>query len=113
MFSTYELLVIALVILIGVIIYYIANSKKRQTAFYPKESADWKDFKPETGQKINFSIFLIGDAGAGSLIKTEPTFAILKEQLLKGDSNSAIYFLGDNVYPYGLEEPEHPLHERG
>jgi hypothetical protein len=113
MFSSAHLLFIGLLVLIAVIIYYVANSKKRRTAFYTKDSKGWEEVKPRVEQKINFTIFLIGDAGAGSLLKTEPNFAILREQLLKADANSAIFFLGDNVYPYGLPEPTHPLHARG
>lgn len=49
----------------------------------------------------SFSLYLIGDAGEDK----EPGKALqlLKEQLL-ADPNSAVIFLGDNVYPSGLKE---------
>jgi calcineurin-like phosphoesterase family protein len=111
--SAVEFWLIGLLALIALIIYYVANSKKRRTAFYQKDNKGWRIIKPRTEQRISYTIFLIGDAGAGSLMKTEPNFVILRDQLLKAGANSAIYFLGDNVYPYGLPEPTHPLHREG
>jgi calcineurin-like phosphoesterase family protein len=112
MLSTSHFLIAAFVALVVLVLYYIGNSKKRRTAFYQKDNEGWEEIKPRVEQKIRYSIFLIGDAGAGNLIKTEPNFVILREQLLKADENSAIYFLGDNVYPYGFPEPANPLHKQ-
>ncbi|MFL5730733.1 MAG: metallophosphoesterase [Cytophagaceae bacterium] len=112
MLSTSQIFLAAFLLLIAVIIYYIANSKKRRTAFYQKDSKGWEGIKPREEQKIAFTIFLIGDAGAGSPLKTEPNFVIMREQLLKADENSAVFFLGDNIYPYGLQEPGHPLYKQ-
>ncbi len=49
-----------------------------------------------------FSVFLVGDAGDASLDPLEPSLSILGEKLQQAGENSAVVFLGDNVYPHGL-----------
>lgn len=53
-----------------------------------------------------FSVFLIGDAGAASLKPREPTLRSLKSQLDESGEQSAVIFLGDNIYPRGLPAKE-------
>lgn len=47
-----------------------------------------------------FSVYLVGDAGEDTI--PGEALLMLKEQLL-ADPNSAVIFLGDNVYPNGLK----------
>jgi len=70
--------------------------------YYSSSNLDWMDHKPESGAAIKFTVFLIGDAGEPSLDLLEPTFKLLGSQLDKADSNSAVIFLGDNIYFNGL-----------
>ncbi|MGK7393213.1 MAG: BamA/TamA family outer membrane protein [Candidatus Cyclobacteriaceae bacterium M3_2C_046] len=58
----------------------------------------------------SFSLFFIGDAGAPQL-ENDPNLYFLKEKLEEAGSNSAVVFLGDNIYPIGLPEKSHPLRE--
>lgn len=53
-----------------------------------------------------FSVFLIGDTGEASLDPREPTLKTLKTQLDKSGEQSAVIFLGDNIYPSGLPAKE-------
>ena len=53
-----------------------------------------------------FSVFLIGDAGAASLDPREPALRTLKSQLEESGAQSAVIFLGDNIYPSGLPAQE-------
>ena len=53
-----------------------------------------------------FSVFLIGDAGAASLNPRDPALQTLKSQLDKSGKQSAVIFLGDNIYPSGLPAKE-------
>lgn len=46
-------------------------------------------------------IILIGDAGAASVLTKDPVLELLRKQL-PGHKDSAIVFLGDNIYPNGL-----------
>jgi len=50
----------------------------------------------------NYSVYLIGDSGAPSIDKPDEVFTNLGKRLDKESSNSAIIFLGDNVYHNGL-----------
>ncbi len=50
--------------------------------------------------KTDYSVYLIGDAGEDTV--SGKALLMLKEELLN-NSNSAIIFLGDNVYPAGLK----------
>lgn len=52
------------------------------------------------GQAPVFSLYLIGDAGKDTV--TNATMRLLASDALQ-NANSAIVFLGDNVYPQGLE----------
>lgn len=55
-----------------------------------------------------YSVYLIGDTGYSSLEPREPSLSVLKQQLMESGEQSAVIFLGDNVYPDGLEPEEHP-----
>lgn len=51
-------------------------------------------------QEIKHSIYLIGDAGKDTL--PGPALRLLEDELLENRSSSVL-FLGDNIYPAGLE----------
>lgn len=57
-------------------------------------------------EKAIYNIFLVGDAGKAQA--NEPTLRALKEKLEQSDKNSAVVFLGDNIYPFGLPDSLHP-----
>ncbi|MCF8465667.1 MAG: metallophosphoesterase [Flavobacteriales bacterium] len=54
-------------------------------------------------QNVKHSIYLIGDAGKDTL--PGPALLMLEEEL-KEHQNSSVIFLGDNIYPAGLEGKE-------
>ncbi|MGQ0703565.1 MAG: metallophosphoesterase [Gemmatimonadales bacterium] len=56
------------------------------------------------------SIFLLGDAGASH--DEDPVLVELARQASAAPRESAIIFLGDNVYPRGLPEPDDPARPR-
>ncbi len=55
-------------------------------------------FSQNTG---NYSVYLIGDAGEDTL--SGKALLMLQDELLK-NTNSAVVFLGDNIYPAGLKK---------
>ena len=55
-----------------------------------------------TETPVEYTVYLIGDAGKPSLEKQGPVLKLLQLEFEKSDSNSAVVFLGDNIYPYGL-----------
>jgi hypothetical protein len=113
MLNLSNILLFLFFLLVGFIIYYISNRKKRKSPFYHTRDKYWKNLSPREAQAITYTAFLIGDAGAPSLTQPEPNFEILREQLLIAGEKSGIFFLGDNVYPRGLPALKHPLREQG
>lgn len=57
---------------------------------------------------LEYSIFLIGDAGAPERDTAEANLQMLQRALLEAGERSAIVFLGDNIYPSGLPPITHP-----
>ncbi len=57
---------------------------------------------------LEFSIFLIGDAGAPERDTAEANLLLLQRALLHAGERSAVVFLGDNIYPSGLPPLTHP-----
>ena len=62
----------------------------------------------ETPKDNSFEIFLIGDTGNISRHKPDAVLETLKAHINK-EQNSAIVFLGDNIYPRGLPPVGHLL----
>ena len=73
---------------------------------YKPEVSNWKTITPPDSLQIKHSIFLIGDVGKPNHAPQEPTLKLMRKQLEVADSNSTAIFLGDNVYSYGLPEPD-------
>ncbi len=76
---------------------YIADSEKLQ--------------KIDSLPKPKFSVFLIGDAGKAA--ENEPTLKLLKKELEKKHKQSAVIFLGDNIYPFGLPDTTESTRKQG
>lgn len=53
-------------------------------------------------QKPIYSVFLIGDAGKAQA--NEPCLQVLQKMAEKSGKNSAVIYLGDNIYPFGLPD---------
>jgi len=59
---------------------------------------------PKT-EDIDYSIFLIGDAGAPNPGLKEPVLKALQDEASElGTGRSAILYLGDNIYDYGMPD---------
>ncbi|WP_372634851.1 hypothetical protein [Fodinibius sp.] len=55
-----------------------------------------------------FTLFLIGDTGDPSTDPLEPNLGVLQHHLAAAGEQSAVVFLGDNIYNYGLLPEGHP-----
>lgn len=53
--------------------------------------------------QVESTIFFIGDCGEPT-IKNDPIGKVLRREVQKADTNSAVIFLGDNVYPFGIPQ---------
>lgn len=63
----------------------------------------------DTQKKTEFQLILIGDAGEPSATYTDSALLLLKNKIKGLDkSNSAVLFLGDNIYYNGLPDSTHP-----
>jgi hypothetical protein len=62
-----------------------------------------------TDEEIAERILLIGDAGQQSADVREPVLEALELQASRIPERTTVLFLGDNIYPYGLDEPDHKL----
>jgi hypothetical protein len=61
-----------------------------------------------TVPKVEFSLFLIGDAGEPDTHGKDAVLNTLSEKLKLKGKNSSVVFLGDNIYPKGMVDEEHP-----
>lgn len=87
--------------LIPVLLLFIFNSCANYKLNYAYEVQDWKEkLPPDTIPR--YSIYLIGDAGGGTETWTPPALTALKSKLDTAKENSALVFLGDNIYPNGM-----------
>lgn len=57
------------------------------------------------GATFSQSIFFIGDAGEPSLDNQEPVLSALEKQLSMQPEKNVVVFLGDNIYPDGMPDP--------
>ncbi len=80
------------------------NSSK---PWYHKKVVDWQLYT-YAEEKVNYKVFLIGDCGKPSSDPLEPSFVLLREELIKAGNKSAVVFLGDNIYNAGLLPVDHP-----
>ncbi|MDA8692894.1 metallophosphoesterase [Saprospiraceae bacterium] len=77
----------------------------------PSYKGDW-----ERGDKIEnpyYTVYLIGDAGNAPLGESTYVLDHLKKELDQESSESAIVWLGDNIYPVGLAPSSSPYYPEG
>ncbi|MDX1362741.1 MAG: metallophosphoesterase, partial [Arenibacter latericius] len=72
-----------------------------------KYSLDNKDVRDvPTNKEIAHTFYLIGDAGLSPMEGMNPALKMFKTKLNKASKNSTAIFLGDNIYPAGLPDPD-------
>nr|WP_294896681.1 metallophosphoesterase [uncultured Pedobacter sp.] len=90
--------------------------------FYAKSQKDWQKANNPDSLTLDYTVFLIGDAGKPSLTTQEPTLKLMQSQMFKTDTviknlrdtvinktsskKDAVIFMGDNIYEYGMPEPD-------
>ncbi len=65
---------------------------------------------PVLAQEKIYSVYLMGDAGEPDA-PVDLNLALLREKLSQANEQSAVIFLGDNIYPKGLPPKDHPDRE--
>jgi hypothetical protein len=77
----------------------------------PSYRGDWERQAPT--DNAYYTVYLIGDAGYSKLDEPSLVFDHLKEALDKESSDSAVVWLGDNIYPVGLAPSASIYHAQG
>lgn len=109
--DTWLIFLLALVLPIAFSVYYIFTGKNRKKPYYKKTDKRWKQNSPTDIDIIKYTVYLIGDAGAPSLLQPDDNLELLRSQMLKSGKKSAVFFLGDNIYPKGMPRSSDALHE--
>ncbi|MEX2604666.1 MAG: metallophosphoesterase [Gracilimonas sp.] len=60
-----------------------------------------------TSKEVVFKLFLIGDTGNNFSTPDDPLMEVFKQKIDQASEQSAIVFLGDNLYPDGLPPETH------
>lgn len=64
---------------------------------------------PAAAERV-YQVFLIGDAG-GQVVNQAVGVTVLRERIAGANANSAVVFVGDNIYCCGMPELDHPDRE--
>lgn len=79
------------------------------TGYYVSDDQEeWREKSPSRSEELLYRLFLVGDSGAPLRKKTEPSLRLLKSKLDSAGENSAVIFLGDNIYPSGMPDSADP-----
>ncbi|NND71490.1 MAG: hypothetical protein HKN43_07915 [Rhodothermales bacterium] len=99
--------------LLVLILAFVATGCATRQSFIAKADRDWEQRTLPNEANEVFRVFLIGDTGSQGQIEGRPwsTLQLLNQELVKADSNSAVVFLGDNIYCCGL--PDSTNQQRG
>ena len=73
--------------------------------FYSKSEYNWQDEIPADSSEVIYSLFLIGDSKRA--YTNDPLLSMMESHLAGAGEQSAVVFLGDNVYPNGLPDSTH------
>lgn len=80
-----------------------------QRPYYHPDERDWEGQELPTSSPMVHQVWLIGDVGRPTKVPMEPSLRLLQQQLQAADpERGTVVFLGDNIYPAGLPEKEHP-----
>lgn len=83
---------------------YWQEVKYRRKPYYKLSDLGWKKKALPPEETKLYSLAMIGDAGAIATDGTDPVIKLLDKWQQQSPDNSAVIFLGDNLYPVGLPE---------
>ena len=70
--------------------------------FYSERVKDWQTEIPAESAELTYSVFLMGDSR--SAFTHDSFLSLLEGELSEAGENSAVLFLGNQVYPDGLPD---------
>ncbi len=92
------------ILFVSLILFSCSGSK----TYVQDESSSTVEVQSPPESELIYKMFLIGDAGAPSLDRQEPTLKLFQSFLNNASERSAAIFLGDNIYSKGLPDSTHP-----
>ena len=90
----------ALLLIIPIMIIHSCASYKTK---YDSNVKDWESKLPSDEFPLDHTVYLIGDAGNSKLGEKSLALQLLERKLKTAPENSHVLFLGDNIYPNGLD----------
>ncbi|MCK4991737.1 MAG: hypothetical protein KAS29_14665, partial [Bacteroidales bacterium] len=84
------------------ILFLVISSCASYEPFYNDRVINWQDEIPVSSIEPDYSVILLGDSRTA--YTNDTLLSLLKNQLLEAGENSAVIFLGNNVYPHGLPD---------
>lgn len=90
----------AYTLLLAVLLLACSGSK----TYIESEKKNWQEEIPPDQSELLYKMFLIGDGGAPSLERQEPTLKLFEHFVTEAGEKSAAIFLGDNIYSKGLPD---------
>ncbi len=84
------------------ILFLVISSCASYEPFYSDRVINWQEEIPVSSEEPDYSVILLGDSRAA--YTNDSLLSLLRTQLLEAGENSAVIFLGDNVYPNGLPD---------
>ena len=84
------------------LVFILSASCATYEPFYSERVKDWQTEIPDDSAELNYSVFLVGDSR--SAFTHDSFLSLLEGQLSEAGENSAVLFLGNQVYPDGLPD---------
>ncbi len=91
--------------LLPAVVFALLQACTTAKPYYAPSVTSWQSVDAPDSSQLNYSVFLIGDAGAPVTDKPDATLSLLKTQINQIGMRSAVVFLGDNIYHNGLPKP--------
>ena len=92
--------------LIKRILVFIMSSAFVACATYNKQLSITSIKSNKSNKDISHTFYLIGDAGQAGVIDYKPAISTLKNEVADAPENGTLIFLGDNIYPVGLDNTD-------
>ncbi|MCB9291079.1 MAG: metallophosphoesterase, partial [Lewinellaceae bacterium] len=98
----------ASLLIIGILLFHSCADYKLH---YSRDVQGWENEAPDPELGIEHSVFLVGDAGELVDGAPSPALTLLGKKLQLAGKNSTVVYLGDNIYPDGLDPKDGPGRE--
>jgi predicted phosphodiesterase len=92
-----------------ILLLFLKDYLNKKKIFLITHDLGWHKHEPEVDHRVNYTVLLIGDAGAPKLDGNDSVLNLISREIEDSGPNHATIFLGDNIYPRGLPPQTHQL----